>query len=264
MQLVPDIDSGHESQHIISFIKNTVVNSGFSDVIIAVSGGVDSALSLILSVQAVGVQRVHVLLLPYGTLNPQGTEDAKLVIEAAGLSHVLVQVINIQPMVDSFDPQGEMDMMRLGNVMARVRMIVLYDMARKHRSLVIGTENRSEYLLGYFTRFGDEASDIEPIRHLYKTQVYKLATYSKVPEKILQKAPTAGLWKDQTDEKEFGFSYEIADQILYGLFELHLSESDLIKKGLEASQIEKVQKWVKKNKFKHEVPQVYRKNASVF
>ncbi|MBI2190192.1 MAG: NAD(+) synthase, partial [Candidatus Levybacteria bacterium] len=122
----------------------------------------------------------------------------------------LAKTLGVQPLKDSI---------RLGNIMARVRMILLYDLAKKHQALVCGTENRSEYHLGYFTRFGDEASDFEPIRHLYKTQVYQLASYLGVPKTVIDKKPTAGLWAEQTDEGEFGFSYKEADPVLYLYFD---------------------------------------------
>ena len=111
------------------------------------------------------------------------------------------------------------DQLRLGNIMARVRMICLYDLAKQLDALVCGTENKSEKYLGYFTRFGDEASDIEPIMHLYKTEVYELAKHLGIPGAIVAKPPSADLWSEQTDERELGFSYKEADQVLHVLEE---------------------------------------------
>jgi NAD+ synthase len=143
----------------------------------------------------------------------------------------------------------------LGNIMARVRMILLYDLAKKRQALVCGTENKSEHLLGYFTRYGDEASDFEPIKHLYKTQVYQLAKALGVPNEIIQSPPSAGLWLGQTDEKQFGFSYYQADQILFLYLEKGLSLPVIVKKtGVEKRIVEKVISWYKTNDFKHRIP----------
>jgi NAD+ synthase len=135
--------------------------------------------------------------------------------------------------------------LRLGNIMARVRMIVLYDLAKKHQGLVCGTENKSEFLLGYFTRFGDEASDFEPIRHLYKTQILELAKHLNLPQKIISQTPTAGLWSSQTDEKEFGFTYQEADKVL----DLYLNHKKTI-----SPNAQKILSRVNKNSFKHHLP----------
>lgn len=140
---------------------------------------------------------------------------------------------------------------RLGNIMARVRMIILFDLAKKLNAIVSGTENKSERLLGYFTRFGDSASDIEPIAHLYKTQVYQLAKYLKVPEKIINQSPTAGLWDGQTDEDEFGFTYEEADQVLY-LVDDRPQDINKIKKDFPNA--EKIIERMQSNQFKLQTP----------
>jgi len=132
-----------------------------------------------------------------------------------------------------------------------MRMILLFDLAKKYKALVLGTENKTEHLLGYFTRFGDSASDIEPIRHLYKTQVRKLAKYLKIPEKIIKKTPTAGLWQGQTDEREFGFSYGEADQILLLYLDQKKNVEEIVNKGIKLEQVEKVVKRLKANEFKH-------------
>jgi NAD+ synthase len=136
--------------------------------------------------------------------------------------------------------------------MARVRMILLYDLAKKHNALVCGTENKSEYLLGYFTRFGDAASDFEPIQHLYKTQVYQLASSLGVPKNIIKKTPTAGLWHGQTDEGEFGFSYKEADEVLFYYYDKKLKLEEIKNKGFKNA--EKIIKFSLKNSYKHHAP----------
>lgn len=136
--------------------------------------------------------------------------------------------------------------------MARARMVILYDLAKKHQALVCGTENKSEFRLGYFTRFGDEASDFEPIQHLYKTQVYQLAKYLNIPKNIILQVPTAGLWEGQTDEGEFGFSYKEADIVLYLYFDKGKAISQIITKGFPNAQ--KIIDRAKANSFKHHLP----------
>lgn len=131
-------------------------------------------------------------------------------------------------------------------------MIYLYDLSKKQRALVVGTENRSEHLLGYFTRFGDEASDIEPIRCLYKTQIYQLANYLKVPEYFINQPPTAGLWRNQTDEEEFGFSYQEADPVLYLYFDKNLSVEKIKELGYKNAR--KIIDFALNNRYKHLVP----------
>lgn len=144
------------------------------------------------------------------------------------------------------------DNVRKGNIMARVRMIALFDLARKLNALVCGTENRSEHHLGYFTRFGDEASDFEPLQHLYKTQVYELAKYLKVPQFVIEKTPSANLWQNQTDENELGFSYKEADCVLYLYFDTKISVKDIKAQGFENA--EKIIEFAQKNAYKHHVP----------
>lgn len=261
--MLPHIDPAIETKRLTRFIKQTVYKRSFKNITIAVSGGIDSATSLSLAVRALGPQNVFPLLLPYKDLNKQGTIDAGVVITKLKIPQKQVGVVDISPAVDpllkalglKFDSPAHR--IRIGNVMARMRMIVLYDCARKHHALVVGTENKSEHYLSYFTRFGDEASDIEPIKHLYKTQVFELARYLKIPEQILTKAPTAGLWSGQTDEDEFGFTYSLADQILYALYEQKFPIEKLVKQGFKKRDVMKIKTWVTSNWFKHELPLVY-------
>ena len=255
------IDPQEESKRIEEFIRTTVRSRGFKRIIIACSGGVDSTTALYLAVGAIGKKNIFSLLLPYKTLHPHQLDDAKKAVKTVGIPSSQIEMIDIAPMVDAFAKnlslKKKKDHLRLGNIMARTRMIVLYDRAKKHKALVLGTENKSESLLGYFTRFGDEASDIEPIRHLYKTQVYQLAEYLGVPEAILKKTPTAGLWPGQTDEGQFGFSYALADKILYGLYDKKKSIEQVVKEGFKRQDIQKVKDWINTNHFKHQLPIVY-------
>ncbi|MBI3576417.1 NAD(+) synthase, partial [Candidatus Gottesmanbacteria bacterium] len=195
------IDSQRVTEQLTKFIKDAFKRANFFRAVIALSGGVDSATSCALAVRALGAGSVYPVLLPYGTFNPQGMRDAETIIKALGVARENVIRIDIKPMVDPLIRlDSSIDNIRKGNIMARVRMTALFDQAKKQKALVVGTENKSERLLGYFTRFGDSASDIEPLANLYKTQVFKLAKYLGIPESIITKPPTAGLWKGQTDE----------------------------------------------------------------
>lgn len=203
---------------IVEFIKNVFDTTDKADksekkAIIAVSGGIDSAVCLHLLYHTLGRERVIAVLLPYGD---QDMSDASRECESMGVTPV---VIDIKPAVDLLS-RGD-DPLRLGNIMARVRMIYQYDLAKEHNALVCGTENLSEYYLGYFTLFGDQACDFSPIAHLTKTEVRRLANEIKVGMSIQTKAPSAGLWDGQTDEQELGFTYDEAD--LHIRHEVHSS-----------------------------------------
>lgn len=259
---------------ILSFIKQTFTKTGKQTAIVAVSGGIDSAVSLSLVVRALGADKVHVVLLPYGE---QDMTDARAVMDFNQIPTSNQHEIQIKPIVDSIfdvvDGKNKNVELRLGNIMARARMIMLYDLAKTLDALVCGTENKSEKYLGYFTRFGDEASDLEPIQHLFKMQVRQIATELQLPQEILTKKPSAGLWQDQTDEAEFGFSYHDADKVLEIIVDKQPALLERLTNGkarsleevrdgarflsgasLDPATIEKVLKHVQANWFKHQVP----------
>jgi NAD+ synthase len=248
------INPEEEKQKIVSFLKKTFQEQGFDKAVIGLSGGIDSITSFYLLREF---------------LNPQDIIVAHLFDEAPVFTHVSevldkhkmptenIYLLSIKEPVDALAQLMQLDgdedaAIRRGNIAARMRMITLFDLAKKHKALVTGTENRSEYLLSYFTRFGDQASDVEPIEHLYKTQVYQLAKHLGVPEIFITQKPTAGLWVGQTDEGEFGFSYEEADQVLHLAVDKKLPIEEIKKKGFENA--EKILAWRKRNLFKHETP----------
>lgn len=248
-------------QDLVAFIRGSTSRAGFSQVVVAVSGGVDSATATSLAVKAFGPKNVHALLLPYKDWHVEAVVHARLLTDRLQLPQDQVHEIDIAPGVDALKAslilkKTESAQMRLGNIMARVRMIALFDFAKKLPALVLGTENKSEHLLGYYTRFGDEASDLEPLRGLFKTEVYQLAKALQVPDEIIHKSPTAGLWKDQTDEGEFGFSYAEADQVLHGLFEEKKTQKQLVEQGMKKEVVDRVKKWTDRVSFKHHLPVV--------
>ncbi len=251
------INVQQEVDHIVAFLRDTFQRVGFSDAVVGLSGGVDSTVSFILAVQALGIDHVYPILLPYGALSTKGVIDAMKIIEATHIPLTHVVRIDIQQAVDAIvkvDPM--MDKVRKGNIMARVRMTNLFDQAKKRKALVIGTENKSEHLLGYYTRYGDEASDVEPIRHLYKTHVCELGKYLKIPEEIQHKTPSADLWPEQTDEGEFGFTYKQADEILYFLVDEKKTEEEIITAGFEKNLVSAVVHRLSSNSFKHKTPYI--------
>lgn len=248
-------------RELVDFMRYSFERAGFTNAVIGVSGGVDSATSMALAVRALGSDVVFPLLLSYGNLNERGVLDAQTAFNRFKVPTQHTSIIDIKPLVDplvALDPT--MDHVRRGNIMARLRMTILFDQAKKRRALVVGTENKSEHLLGYFTRFGDEASDIEPLRNFYKTHVYQIAEYLGVQEDILLKKPTAGLWDGQTDEGEFGFTYKVADEILYYLFDQGKSIEEIVKLDFDRATIDKVKAQCDKNAFKHNLPIVVKRS----
>lgn len=243
----------NEAERIITFLRKTFARTNKNAAVIAVSGGIDSALSLTLLVHALSPKQVFPTILPYRT---QNIRDAQTICSWNGISQGQVTTQPIERIVSSMTAQlgAEQDALRLGNIMARVRMIAIYDLAKQKEALVCGTENKSEHYLGYFTRFGDASSDIEPISHLYKTQVRVLAAGLKIPQEILNKNPSAGLWEGQTDENELGFSYEDADKVLSQLIDEKKSPSQIKIEGMSPDVIARILGRVDQQAFKLQVP----------
>ena len=219
---------------------------------IGLSGGVDSAVSAFVAAEALGPENVLGVMMPYRTSNPQSQRDAELVALQLGLK---TEVVDITPMADPLLKHSRIeDKVRAGNIMARQRMIVLYDRSNRDNALVIGTSNKTETFLGYGTLFGDTACAINPLGDLYKTQVWQLAEFLGIPKSIIEKPPSADLWEGQTDEGEFGFSYKRVDHLLYYMVDERRSEAELKTMGFEDVFIRKVKTLIRKNQFKRRMP----------
>jgi len=242
----------------IDFIKQTFVRTGKTQAVIAVSGGIDSAVSLALLSRALPVSQIWPVLLPYAR---QDMTDAQTILDFVQIPLANRRTLNIASVVDAACTSLQIsddDLLRKGNLMARVRMMLLFDHAKGKDALVVGTENKSEHHLGYFTRFGDSASDLEPLVGFYKTQIRELAKDLGLPAVFLDKAPSAGLWQDQSDEVEMGFSYELADQVLQLLVDQQLPAEQVVSSFAQEQQtlVQKVIDRVEAMKFKLEVPYI--------
>jgi NAD+ synthase len=218
------------------------------------SGGVDSSLAAFLAVDALGAANVLGMIMPYRSSHPDSRADAESVAKQLGIA---TRVVEITPLVEPYLAQFvDSDDKRRGNVMARARMIVLYDQSEDFHALVIGTSNKTEALLGYTTQFGDNAAAIQPIADLYKAQVRQLARVVGVPENIIAKAPSADLWHGQTDEGELGFTYDQADAILYRLVDERRGADDVIAEGYDARVVRRIVELMARNQFKRVTPPI--------
>jgi NAD+ synthase len=235
-------------EKIIEFIKRKVKEAKANGVIIGLSGGIDSTTVLYLCVQALGKNKVFGVMMPSGVNAKEDTKDA---VEVCEKLHVRYKVIRIDSILKSFGNDLDLsDKLVTGNLMARIRMCILYYFANKEGLLVVGTGNKSEYLQGYFTRYGDIACDLLPLGNLYKTEVKELAKELGVSEKIIKKVPTAGLWKGQTDEEDLGISYYELDKIL-PLLERNLTLDEVQENaGLEKEKIKRVKERLERTEFK--------------
>jgi nicotinamidase/pyrazinamidase len=232
--------------------------AGRGRLIIGLSGGIDSAVALGIAVRAVGARDVTAVRLPSRHTEQVHLDDAAATAAAVGLPDANLLTVSIEPILAGLAearPDVAGSDIRFGNASARSRMIVIYDLAQALHALVLGTENRTENLLGYFTRFGDAASDIEPITDLYKTEVRAAARVLGLPEAVITKHPTAGLWGGQTDEDELGFTYADADRVLVATFDLGMSPDEAAgRAGVEREVVDRVLARAAGVAWKHAVP----------
>ena len=243
------------------FVRDAVDNAGARGVVVGLSGGVDSALSAALAARALGAARVHALFLPYRESDPRSRTDAEAVAAAFGLA---LRTIDITTQIDAYFDRDEpaADRVRRGNKMARERMSILFDQSKKLDSLVIGTSNKTEILLGYSTLFGDNASSFNPLGDLYKTQVRALARHVGVPEAVAGKPASADLWPGQSSEGELGFDYATADEILYLLFDQGLLGDEVVARGYDAAVVEAIVARERANRFKRRMMLIARLSGS--
>ena len=238
-------------EKILFFIKEQLHKAKFSKLILGISGGIDSALVLSLCVQAIGKENVIGLMMPYKTSSEENLNDA---IDLAKKFEINYYIENISKVIDAYkDFSVEDNKLRLGNFCARVRMCILYDYSAKYKAIVVGTGNKSEIMTGYYTIYGDSACGFKPIAHLYKTQVVEMSKILNIPQNIIDKKPSADLWEEQTDEKEFGFSYSELDNILFDMLENEIPLQKLREK-YPNQILDKVIKMMDKSKFKREMP----------
>lgn len=240
---------------LTGFIRDEIAKSGMKKTVMGLSGGIDSALSAYLSAEALGAENVLVVRMPYQSSSPESLQHAELVIEDLGLPSLTVPITPmVQPLIDQFP---DMSNLRKGNIMARQRMIVLYDQSVAWGGLVMGTSNKTEFLLGYSTIYGDSGVALHPIADLYKYQVRQLARAMNIPQPIIDKAPSADLWEGQTDEGELGFTYEDADTVLYLLVdERYTVEEAAEESGFSVEFVSKVWERVKANHYKRTMPNI--------
>ena len=239
---------------LTDFIKSKLSEAGFSRAVIGLSGGIDSALSCALTAKAIGAENVLGVRMPYKASSQDSLDHAKLVIEKFGVQSLTIPITEMADALIAHAP--EMSKMRRGNIMARCRMITLYDQSEAFGGLVIGTGNKTEILLGYTTLYGDSAAAINPVGDLYKAQVRQLSRALGVPNEIIEKAPSADLWANQTDEDELGFSYDEVDKLFYLLVEHRYNMRELVDAGFDEKFVRKVMKRVRQNQFKREMPPI--------
>jgi len=239
-------------QILTGFIKSEITRAGFARAVVGLSGGLDSALSCALAAEALGPENVLAVRMPYKASSRDSLEHAQLLIDQLKVQSETIEITDmVEPLIRR-DP--EMSKIRQGNILARARMIVLYDRTEPFKGLAVGTSNKTEILLGYSTLWGDMACAINPIGDLYKTQVRQLARDLNIPAPIIDKPPSADLWLGQTDEDELGFTYEEVDKLLYLLVDQRYLPEECMEAGFDKAFVEKVVARIRRYQFKRMMP----------
>ncbi len=237
---------------LTQFLKTEVEKAGLDSVIVGISGGLDSAIVAVLCKEVFG-DKMRGVLMPSQYSSQASIDDAKELCEKFDIEY---ETISIAPLVEAFESTMEDDKLRIGNFSARMRMSVLYDQSAKYRSLVVGTSNKSELLLGYGTIFGDVACAINPIGEMYKSYEYDFGRFLGVTEAILTKKPSADLWEGQSDEEELGYTYKTMDEVLKLIVDEKLSREEILGRDIDEKLYDMLVYRIKANEFKGKLPTI--------
>ena len=247
-----DLNLKEVHSELVEFLRESFKKAGFSKAVLGLSGGIDSALVAYLLRDALGKENVLAIMMPYKSSNPDSLNHAKLVVEDLGINS---KTIKITDMIDAyFKNEKEATSLRMGNKMARERMSILFDYSSKENALVVGTSNKTEIYLGYSTQFGDSACALNPIGDLYKTNIWDLSRYLKIPNELIEKKPSADLWEGQTDEQEMGLTYKEADQVLYRMLEENKKVEEVLAEGFNKDLVDNILRRMNRSEYKRRMP----------
>jgi NAD+ synthase len=243
---------------LVHFIRLEFEKSGFKKAVLGLSGGIDSAVVAVLASKAIGAENVTGILMPYKTSSKSSIDDAMKIVAMTGINHKVIEITDAVNSIESFNMEksDRIKAVRLGNVMARVRMITLFDFSSANDALVLGTGNKSEIYLGYFTLFGDSASALNPIGNIYKTEIFNLARFLEIPDEVISKPPSADLMEGQTDESEIGFKYADMDRVIYGLIDLGFTTEQIIEEGEDEQLVRSIERRMKSMSYKRKIPTI--------
>ena len=249
-----DLNLKEVHNELVEFLRESFKKAGFSKAVLGLSGGIDSALVAYLLRDALGKENVLAIMMPYKSSNPDSLNHAKLVVEDLGINS---KTIEITEMIDAyFKNEKEASSLRMGNKMARERMSILFDYSSKENALVVGTSNKTEIYLGYSTQFGDAACALNPVGDLYKTNIWDLSRYLKIPNELIEKKPSADLWEGQTDEQEMGLTYKEADQVMYRLLEENKTVEEVLAEGFNKDLVDNIVRRMNRSEYKRRMPLV--------
>ena len=247
-----DLNLKEVHNELVEFLRENFKKAGFSKAVLGLSGGIDSALVAYLLRDALGKENVLAIMMPYKSSNPDSLNHAKLVVEDLKIN---AKTIEITDMIDAyFKNEKDASSLRMGNKMARERMSILFDYASKENALVVGTSNKTEIYLGYSTQFGDSACALNPIGDLYKTNIWDLSRYLKIPNELIEKKPSADLWEGQTDEQEMGLTYKEADQVMYRLLEENKTTEEVLAEGFNKDLVDNIVRRMNRSEYKRRMP----------
>ena len=247
-----DLNLKEVHNELVEFLRESFKKAGFSKAVLGLSGGIDSALVAYLLRDALGKENILAIMMPYKSSNPDSLNHAKLVVEDLGINS---KTIEITEMIDAyFKNEKEATSLRMGNKMARERMSILFDYSSKENALVVGTSNKTEIYLGYSTQFGDAACALNPVGDLYKTNIWDLSRYLKIPNELIEKKPSADLWEGQTDEQEMGLTYKEADQVMYRLLEENKTVEEVLAEGFNKDLVDNIVRRMNRSEYKRRMP----------